>query len=218
MKPVSLRREPFSCPFCGHKLEATTGLGGAEVPDDGSLSICLYCGGVGQFVDQARRVVPFDLSTLDADPEERARIEQIRDRIREGYAAMKDKEPPAAGGNRHERRARKAKSKREFPPGYIRIVERLGADLGAWIKAGREPPLFALPDKAIMLAASLEHVGARVVRNDAAREFLAMAIAAGEKDGGTTVFQLGVALEVLGVPIERVTLSELGLSPTGGLS
>lgn len=36
-----------SCPACGYKFDAATGLGTDDAPDGGAVSICLACGALG---------------------------------------------------------------------------------------------------------------------------------------------------------------------------
>lgn len=78
----------------------------------------------------------------------------------------------------------------------------------------RDPaPEFAFPPPEVGLIASLDHVGARLIRNEAARDLLLRLL-------GTfvilrleppTAMMLRVCLEKHGIPITYVSLSELGL-------
>lgn len=76
------------------------------------------------------------------------------------------------------------------------------------------PPLFAFPPKEYALLADLRDIGQRLARNDGARDLLQLLIKrCVERTGqAPTAMMLQVVLETLGHPIERVSLSELGLA------
>lgn len=78
------------------------------------------------------------------------------------------------------------------------------------------PPLFAFPPAEIGLLGDLRDIGARLARNDAARELLALLIAqcVGKTGHAPTAMMLLAALNMTGIAVERVSLSALGL-PVG---
>ncbi len=75
---------------------------------------------------------------------------------------------------------------------------------------------FAFPPKEIALIADLRDIGNRLARNDSARSMVALIIKrCVERHGeAPTAMMLRVSLEMAGLPIETVSLSELGL-PVG---
>lgn len=77
-----------------------------------------------------------------------------------------------------------------------------------------EPPRFAFPPKDIALLADLRSVGQRLARNEGARQLVRLLITSCLVATGRapTSMMLLVVLEELGQPIERVSLSELGLN------
>jgi hypothetical protein len=93
---------------------------------------------------------------------------------------------------------------------YERGAEITFAIVRDW-KGG--PPRFAFPPKGVALIADLRDIGQRLARNDAARELVTLLIKRSVERTGhaPTAMMLLVVLEKLGRPIERVSLSELGL-------
>lgn len=79
-----------------------------------------------------------------------------------------------------------------------------------------ERPLFAFPPKEIALLADLGDVGQRLCRNEGARQLLAHLLKRCRERTGMapTAMMLRVVLEELKIPVEHVSLSELGL-PVG---
>jgi hypothetical protein len=77
-----------------------------------------------------------------------------------------------------------------------------------------EQPRFAFPPKGVVLVADLRDVvGRPFARNQSARELLEHVIKRCIEETGEspTVLMLEIVLERAGIPIERVSLSELGL-------
>jgi hypothetical protein len=74
-------------------------------------------------------------------------------------------------------------------------------------------PKFTLPPAEIVFIASLAQIGPRLARNVQARRLLAELAAESKRQYllGPTVLMLRVALEMLDIPYEVVSLSELGL-------
>jgi hypothetical protein len=109
----------------------------------------------------------------------------------------------------------------KFPPEYLLVIEAIRHAYCAYREAypDREPPRFALPPREFMVIVSLEIIAPRVARNDTAACFLEGLIQGAKESGDSknmpTLFMLGVALDSVGAEIERVSLAELGLSPTG---
>jgi hypothetical protein len=94
---------------------------------------------------------------------------------------------------------------------YIRVAEITARVVRDWIG---EVPRFALPPREIALIADLRDIGARLVRNDGARQLLALLIRrCVERTGDApTVIMLDTALDYVGIAVERVSLSDLGLA------
>jgi len=59
------------CPFCNHRLDASTAMDKREwKPRDGDLTVCIECGGVGQYAfpkDGPGRIDKIDYRTLPLD-------------------------------------------------------------------------------------------------------------------------------------------------------
>jgi len=45
------RHDLITCPHCGHELNASTHVNGADAPGPGMVSVCIYCAGVSVFGD-----------------------------------------------------------------------------------------------------------------------------------------------------------------------
>ena len=103
------------------------------------------------------------------------------------------------------------------PEGYVRDAEIMFAIVqcrcaaAATMLLGR--PLFRLGPRDIAICAPLDVLGPRMAKNDAARLLVREAV---ERTGGrATCMMLAMALEHAGVPVERVSLGELGLGDVG---
>jgi hypothetical protein len=93
----------------------------------------------------------------------------------------------------------------EIPPGYVRCVEHMAAAARAWLADHPgERPTFRFPPKGVMVAAPLDQGAPLVCTNEPAHALVAFVELASASEG--TVFQLGIALELAGVDVERVTL------------
>jgi len=113
--------------------------------------------------------------------------------------------------NRHERRRVKAidgVGPGDISPGYVKMVETLGDVVVAWLAAGNPVPQFAFPPKDYLFAGDLGHFGPRFARSDSARGLVKRIL---QVTNEGTVFGLDAALELVGVPVERVSLKELGI-------
>jgi len=83
-----------------------------------------------------------------------------------------------------------------------------------------EPPRFTLPPREVVLAVSLDgRIGQCIAKNSSARELLdrvcMAASATGDDSKMPTVMMLDVAMRLAGVSVERVSLSELGITVGG---
>ena len=71
------------CPGCDHKLDGHKGVNGAMIPDDGSVTICIYCNGVFIWENGRLRHPTFqEESEIRADPDVQktfAAIAEMRD-------------------------------------------------------------------------------------------------------------------------------------------
>lgn len=117
--------------------------------------------------------------------------------------------------NRHDRRSAQAGAEKTLPPGYSAACAQLDRYVGAVCEL-EEPPLFALPPKAIALVGDLGDVGRRLARNAPALALVDFVATLSGKDR-PTVMMLQAVLEERGIAIERCTLTELGLQ-VGGMS
>lgn len=82
-----------------------------------------------------------------------------------------------------------------------------------WLTTEPEKPRFAFPPKEIALLADLRDIGKKLARNDSARRLVDHLIVwvVGATGNAPTAMMLRMVLEVLKQPIERVSLSDLGL-------
>jgi len=132
--------------------------------------------------------------------------------------------------NRHERRRLRALAQArtiggellgQRPKGYEETGQAMLAWLQKWLSehGGQPYPHFALPPEEIALCASLDHVGDRLCRNDSARQLMQEFVVIGQMIGGPnappTVLMLQAVLELASVPVERVSLTELGIDVGG---
>ncbi len=97
------------------------------------------------------------------------------------------------------------------PEGYAKAAELTYRLLLAF---RYQEPRFAFPPKEIALIADLRDVAERLARNDSARAVLALVIHHCVKETGQapTAMMLRICLEEAEIPIETVSLSDLGLS------
>jgi hypothetical protein len=199
-----------ACPHCGYMVDTGTHIAtatnsfGMKVdetvrPVPGNISVCLRCAGVSQYTSEMT-LVPFDVATLD--PEAREIVEKARWLILE-----KEQGVPWPEG---------VAPKSPFGPGYSRALHRLDDVVGGILAISVEVPLFAFPPKGIAIAGDLGDNGRLFARNAAARAVLARAVSrdtpAGERP---TLIMLRAVLETRGIPIEEVSLSELGIHLPG---
>lgn len=49
--PPGEHDQTVPCPYCGHQLDAWTGITGDATPEAGDASICAYCAGLLVFAD-----------------------------------------------------------------------------------------------------------------------------------------------------------------------
>jgi hypothetical protein len=63
------RIPPSTCTGCGHALTASSGVGNDDVPDPGSVSICVYCG----------KMTVFDENLMLREPTEAERKEILEE-------------------------------------------------------------------------------------------------------------------------------------------
>lgn len=82
-----------------------------------------------------------------------------------------------------------------------------------WLEKVPEPPRFAFAPEGVALIADLRDIGAKLAGNDSARALVDHLIDCVVNVTGQapTAMMLLVILEDLGQPIERVSLTELGL-------
>jgi hypothetical protein len=120
----------------------------------------------------------------------------------------------AAVVNRRERRAAIARGQDFDPPeGYVRMVKLMAMALRAWrARYPDQHPHFALPDRTVHAAASLDYLIDGVARNETARVlangFCELALEVGGEP--PTLFQLRAALEIAGIEWQVVPVEELG--------
>lgn len=63
---------PCLCPHCGHTVDARTHVGRHPAPAEianGDTTICLYCGGIGQFVYKGDKTVIVEKLSKKAEAE-----------------------------------------------------------------------------------------------------------------------------------------------------
>lgn len=128
--------------------------------------------------------------------------------------------------NRHERRRALAMGKEagktgKMPPLYGETCDAMAFALRMWCHHfPNATPRFTLPDKDVALIGALDHACARIAKNQEATDIVRMVCHAAVMLGGDrnmpTVMMLQAVLENAGVPIERVSLGELGLTQGGG--
>lgn len=80
------------------------------------------------------------------------------------------------------------------------------------------PPVFAFPPRDVAVLADLRDIGAKLARNDSARELVTHLIDQVVEATGQapTAMMLRVVLEEVGYPIQWVPLEELGLVKFAG--
>ena len=91
------------CPWCERQHQAASGLGNAEVPDEGSVSLCWGCYKASFFMADGSLRKPTDeeQASLDADPEIRYALYSLRESTRpqeavkmfEAFDAQRRKDP-----------------------------------------------------------------------------------------------------------------------------
>lgn len=115
--------------------------------------------------------------------------------------------------NRHERRAARAK-RAPISESYEQTGQAMLAALKGWLAAHKGVPRFVFPPKDVSLAGTLAQYGHRLARDYNARELVDLFCQVGIDVGGAvpTVLMLQAVLELAGVPVEHVSLEELGLS------
>lgn len=114
-----------------------------------------------------------------------------------------------------------SQSKSAKPENYEATCQEMLERTKRWLREQPDrPPHFVGPPEGICIVGSLDQVGDRFCRNDAARELVADFIEIGIRIGGgptysPTVLMMLVVLQVAGVAFERVSMTELGLSSAG---
>ena len=103
--------------------------------------------------------------------------------------------------NRHQRRAQRT----EIPPAYVAAVKRLIARLQGHLDRGLKPA-FRLPPKDVYVIATIIDVAGAICANDDATS-----IVHDLDNGENTIAMLDAACQMCGVPVERVSLEQLGL-------
>jgi hypothetical protein len=104
-----------------------------------------------------------------------------------------------------------------IPEEYVQTIDRTIALLRDWLalRPGFRPA-FRLGPRHIMVVSPLEVLADALSVNADAREFCDVAIAAeAATEGGgrgLTVFMFGVCLEMLRLPVERVSIEQLGIA------
>lgn len=98
----------YRCPHCKEKLDGYASIGHDAVPQPGSLTVCGYCGCIGEYTDNSIKI--FTAAQLDQlDPETRAMLVKTRNITREH-------------------------AKKSFPPGYYRDAEAMRAAAVRWVQ------------------------------------------------------------------------------------
>lgn len=97
----------------------------------------------------------------------------------------------------------------DLPPGYAQGIDRALRIMRAWVRAHpRAAPAFRLGPREVWIAAPLRALAHRVCKNeDAAGLVLELLV----DEPGLTVAMFGIALQLASLPVERVSLGELGL-------
>jgi hypothetical protein len=76
-----------ACPYCGHKLTASTNAGrDIDPPDPGAFTICVYCAEFGVFDDnmKIRKLTATERILMNHDPAFKTLL-AIQDRIRQEF-------------------------------------------------------------------------------------------------------------------------------------
>ncbi len=108
--------------------------------------------------------------------------------------------------NRHERRKMKATTKAE----YYRACSALVDAVMVWGRRTQLVPRFRMPPIDDHVVVPLTKIVDRIALDDAARDLVAE-VCRPPVAKEPTLFMLDVALGVCGVPVERVSLAELGI-------
>ena len=171
-------------PFTAHQAAAGTPEDAAPVP--GSLLVCGGCG------------VLYRLGE-DLEPE-RIELDAIADMGAEQREAI-----AAAQRYFRERAARMP------PPGYVAGIDRAERLTRAWLDRNRkgERPRLRMADSSIFVVAPLDAIAPRVAANARASQLIAYLL---RLEPELTVFMLRVAAVRIGLPIETVSLSDLGFA------
>jgi hypothetical protein len=205
---------PRYCPHCGHRSDAATPCDPGEAkaigearPGPGAILICFQCGGVAE-IQPDETLAAFDLERIK-DPETRAKILLYSERARM-FAAGRAAERARREDLLAEAKAKRARVVDVFGESYVAACERLDALLAETLARGGEPPRFAMPSEEFLVAIHIApEAVVRMARNEAAREFFTKACAL--LGCPPTFSMLDAVLENQRVPMERVTLTELGL-------
>lgn len=61
--------EPETCDACGYLLDAATGVGNDDSPEEGNVSVCLKCGAIRIFAENAEGALTRRKPTVDEELE-----------------------------------------------------------------------------------------------------------------------------------------------------
>jgi hypothetical protein len=98
----------------------------------------------------------------------------------------------------------------DLPPGYVQAIDRAFRVMRLWVRDNPTArPAFRLGPPELWIAAPLRALAGKVCQNEDAA-ILALECLAAEP--GLTVAMFGIALQLAKLPVERVSLGELGLN------
>jgi len=175
------------CQVCGEAFdvhEPAAGTRADATPSPGSLLVCGGCGALYQ-IGQGLEPERIELEQLaDIADDQRVAIAEAQERIRERAARLP-------------------------PPGYVAGIERVERLARGWLDRNRkgERPRLRMADGSMFVIAPLGAIAGRIAANTRARDLLAYLL---RMEPDLTVFMLRVAALRIGLPIETVSLSELG--------
>jgi hypothetical protein len=114
--------------------------------------------------------------------------------------------------NRHDRRRAVAtKAESAIPPGYYRACSELVDDVVAWMVRTKQVPLFQMPPKDVHVIVPLSKIVDRIALNEHARALVEHVCQKRPFKNEPTLMMMDVAMGVVGVPVERVSLEALGI-------
>ena len=187
-----------TCPKCGGAFDELTRASGPEGPaSPGALTLCAYCGALFQF-GPAMEYLPLDEPPADMDPDMLEKIRCAQSFIRgqrDGKQIRDMEDSDAAAGYR------------KTIAMTTMVVRRYLEDFPG------EPPRFVFGPEGVAVFAHVSSM-ARVICKNKGAKFIVMALMEMSREFNvaepTYMMLLGALLHA-GVPVERVSLADLGL-------